>query len=177
MFYKRISIISREVIVAFDPKIFVCSSPNFSARTGRNEFSECLAFLNTRGDDLLSKPLPQLTGWHKACLMDPTRTCISLVRLRRSHRLVGIALLKISYDWRKVVGDVEYVLVDPHFRGDGSGLGRAVMEHLLEQAKKMKVDVVKLISEPDRIGARILYGKLGFVLMEGSDRHFSLDLR
>jgi len=163
--------------MSFNPKQFRVYQPYLIPHCDSPEFPDCLAFLNKRGDDLLrSGPIPEPTGVHKTHLMDPTRTRVSVIREIATDRLVAVALLKVSYDWRKCVGDIEYVLVDKDFRGGGRGLGRALMEHLLEQAREVGVTLVKLVSEPVREDARALYMKLGFKLVEGSDRHFELHL-
>jgi ribosomal protein S18 acetylase RimI-like enzyme len=167
--------------MSFDPEQFRVYQPNLSNHpwSQNSDFYACLAFLNERGQDLLrSGPIPTPDELHQARLMDPTRTRISTIREIATNRLVGVALLKISYDWRKVVGDVEYVLVDEEFRGDDRGLGRALMEHLLTQAREVGITLVKLESRPDpkRERARRLYQNLGFVLIGTSDRHYELKL-
>jgi ribosomal protein S18 acetylase RimI-like enzyme len=163
----------------FDPEHFRVYQPDFSPWRDFKDFNACLAFVNERGQDLLrSGPIPEPDEPHRARLMDPTRTRISIIREIVTGRMVGVALLKISYDWRKVVGDVEYVLVDEEFRGGERGLGRALMEHLLAQAREVGVTLVKLESRPDpkRERARFLYHNLGFKLVGTSDRHFELKL-
>jgi len=161
----------------FDPEQFRVYKPDFSPYRDYADFGACIAFLNERGDDLLrSGPIVTPGELHTARLMDPTRTRISVIREIATNRMVAVALLKVSSDWRKCVGDVEYVLVDEDFRGGGRGLGRALMEHLLEQACEVGVTLVKLVSEPEREDARALYMKLGFKLVKGSDRHFELTL-
>jgi ribosomal protein S18 acetylase RimI-like enzyme len=151
--------------------------PTFWHNRDEDDFGDCIRFLNERGQDLLRSGLISYQcEFHCHCLVDPTRTRISMIREIATNRLVAVALLKISYDWRKVVGDVEYVLVDEDFRGGGRGLGRALMSHLLDQAREVGITLVKLVSEPEREGARALYSKLGFTLVEGSDRHYELVL-
>lgn len=165
----------------FDSQHFRVYQPVLSSHPWSNnkDFDACIAFLNERGQRLLrSGPIAPPGELHAARLMDPTHTRLSIIREIETNRLVAVALLKISYDWRKVVGDVEYVLVDEEFEGGGRGLGRALMEHLLGQAREVGVTLVKLVSEPEpeRERARMLYVNLGFRLVEGSDRHFELTL-
>lgn len=163
----------------FNSEQFRVYQPDFNPYRDYADFGACVAFLNERGGDLLrSGPITEPDELHTARLMDPTRTRITLIREIATNRLVGVALLKISYDWRKCVGDVEYVLVDEEFRGGERGLGRALMEHLLGQAREVGVTLVKLESRPDpkRERARHLYENLGFVLVGTSDRHYELRL-
>mgnify|MGYP003963736941 CR=1 FL=1 len=144
-----------------------------------DDYRDCVTFLNERGDELLqSGLLPYQDALHQRRLIERTRTRISIIRERTTRRVVGVAMLCISYDWRKGVGHVEYVLVDEDFRGGGQGLGRALMEHLLGQVSELRprLSVIRLVSEPWHEAARALYIKLGFVLVEGSDRHYELDL-
>lgn len=163
----------------FDSDRFRVYQPDFNPYRDYADFGACTTFLNERGQDLLrSGPIAPPVELHAARLMDPTRTRFSIVREIATNRIVGVALLKISYDWRKVVGDVEYVLVDEDFRGGDRGIGRALMEHLLAQAREVGVTLVKLESrpEPKRERARALYTNLGFRLVGKSDRHFELTL-
>jgi len=62
------------------------------------------------------------------------------------------------------VGVVEDVVVDKNYRR--MGLGTKLMEKLLEKGKELKVFAVELTSNPQREGARRLYQKLGFELLE-----------
>jgi len=142
------------------------------------DYRDCLTFLNERGQDLLrSGELEYRDALFQARLMDRTRTRISIIRERDTRQMVAVALLMVSYDWRKGVGSVEYVLVDTDFRG--CGLGRVVMEDLLAQAREVRprLSVIRLVSEPWHEAARALYQKLGFTLVDGSDRHFELRLQ
>ncbi len=144
-----------------------------------DDYRDCVTFLNERGEDLLcSGLLDYKDALHQQRLMERTRTLISVIRERATRRMVAVAMLCITHTWRKGVGYVEYVLVDEEFRGGGRGLGRALMEHLLDQVRciRPRVEVVRLVSEPEHGVARLLYQKLGFELDEGSDRHFKLDL-
>ncbi|NQV88827.1 MAG: GNAT family N-acetyltransferase [Parcubacteria group bacterium] len=144
-----------------------------------DDYRDCITFLNERGDELLqSGLLPYQDVLHQRRLMERARTRISVIRQQETGRVVGVAMLCITYDWRKGVGHVEYVLVDEDFRGDGRGLGRALMENLLDQAVGVSplIKVVRLVSEPWHEAARALYENLGFKLVEGSDRHYELDL-
>lgn len=78
--------------------------------------------------------------------------------------LVGIAMMA-KY---KVVsghkGMIEDVVVSSEYRGQG--LGRKLMEKLLEQAEKEKLDDVLLFSGHHRTAAISLYKSLGFKLKE-----------
>ena len=159
--------------MAFDSTLFRIAPARLE------DYRDCVKFLNERGDDLLrSGELDYKDALHQRMLMDRMRTRISVIRERSTRRVVAVAMLCLTYTWRKGVGYVEYVLADEEFRGRGHGLGRAVMEHLLEQVRSVRprVETVKLVSEPWHEAARALYEKLGFSLVDGSDRHWELDL-
>ena len=162
-----------------DTQRFRLYQPNLKSWENSRDLNEIIRFLNERGDDLLRHgPIPEPNEVHGNYLSDPTRTRVSLIRDLDANPacIVAVAMLKFSYDWRNGVGDVECVLVDEAFRF--LGLGRGLMEHLIAQAREVfpKIHFVRLISEPDRVDARTLYLKIGFQLVEGSDRHFELVL-
>ncbi len=79
-------------------------------------------------------------------------------------KLVGIAMMA-KY---KVVsghkGMIEDVVVSSDYRGQG--IGRKLMEKLLEQAESSKLDDVLLFSGHHRTAAISLYKSLGFKLKE-----------
>ncbi|APQ19105.1 GNAT family N-acetyltransferase [Maribacter hydrothermalis] len=81
-----------------------------------------------------------------------------------NDKLVGIAMMA-KY---KVVsghkGMIEDVVVSSEYRGQG--LGRKLMERLLEHAEKEKLDDVLLFSGHHRTAAISLYKSLGFKLKE-----------
>ncbi|MDF4202842.1 GNAT family N-acetyltransferase [Maribacter sp. SA7] len=81
-----------------------------------------------------------------------------------NDKLVGIAMMA-KY---KVVsghkGMIEDVVVSSDYRGQG--IGRKLMEKLLEQAEASKLDDVLLFSGHHRTAAISLYKSLGFKLKE-----------
>jgi len=80
------------------------------------------------------------------------------------EKLIGIAMMA-KY---KVVsghkGMIEDVVVSSKYRG--KGIGRKLMEKLLEQAKNEKLDYVLLFSGHHRTAAIALYKSLGFNLKD-----------
>ena len=59
---------------------------------------------------------------------------------------------------------IEDVVVDQTARG--KGLGKALMNHALERAKKLAVKSVDLTSRPSRETANMLYQSLGYQIRE-----------
>lgn len=80
-------------------------------------------------------------------------------------KLVGISsIVFYRTPTRGRVGRVEDVVVDESARGQG--LGRRMMEILVDEARKREVACVQLDSEPYRPSARKLYDSLGFSMRE-----------
>lgn len=79
--------------------------------------------------------------------------------------IIGFAsLTKYVVPTKGRIGRVEDVVVSDLYRG--GGLGRKLMEDLIEIAKKEKLEYLNLTSSPSRIAARNLYESLGFQIAE-----------
>lgn len=63
-----------------------------------------------------------------------------------------------------LIGRIEDVVVDESQRG--RGMGRIIMEDLVELAKQKGVQALSLTSNPQRIPARRLYESLGFEIYD-----------
>lgn len=75
-------------------------------------------------------------------------------------RIVGMALLCITERIGRRTGQVEDVVVYDGYRG--KGIGKALMNKLIETARKKKLKEVYLTSRPARVAANALYQKIGF---------------
>lgn len=80
------------------------------------------------------------------------------------NQIVGIALLATYKVISGHRGMVEDVVVDTEHRG--KGIGRKLMEKLLEEAKHRNLDSVLLFSGHHREAAISLYKSLGFTLRD-----------
>ena len=80
--------------------------------------------------------------------------------IREGGRIVACACLCIYHQPFSTDATIESVVVSSKMRG--KGLGRKLMEHLLEEAARMKVDCIHLTSNPKRVAANALYQKMGF---------------
>ena len=80
--------------------------------------------------------------------------------IRKEGRIVACASLCIFHQPFSMDATIESVVVSSKMRG--KGLGRKLMEHLLEEAARMKVDCIHLTSNPKREVANALYQKMGF---------------
>lgn len=83
---------------------------------------------------------------------------------REEGRIVACACLCIFHQPFSTDATIESVVVSSKMRG--KGLGRKLMEHLIEEAERMKVDCIHLTSNPKRVAANALYQKMGFVKNE-----------
>lgn len=83
---------------------------------------------------------------------------------KEGDKLVGIALMATYKVISGHKGMIEDVVVDQNYRG--KGIGRELMEKLLEEAKNQHLDEVLLFSGHHRLAAIELYKSLGFALKE-----------
>ena len=79
---------------------------------------------------------------------------------REEGSIVACASLCIFHQPFSTDATIESVVVSSKMRG--KWLGRKLMEHLLEEAARMKVDCIHLTSNPKRETANVLYQKMGF---------------
>lgn len=89
------------------------------------------------------------------------------------NQIVGIALLATYKVISGHRGMVEDVVVDAEHRG--KGIGRKLMETLLEEAKHRNLDSVLLFSGHHREAAIGLYKSLGFSLRESGVYNLKLN--
>lgn len=80
--------------------------------------------------------------------------------IREGGRIVACASLCIFHQPFSTDATIESVVVSSKMRG--KGLGQKLMEHLLAEAARMKVDCIHLTSNPSRVAANALYQKMGF---------------
>lgn len=80
--------------------------------------------------------------------------------IREEDRIVACASLCIFHQPFSTDATIESVVVSSKMRG--KGLGRKLMEHLLEEATRMNVDCIHLTSNPKREAANVLYQNMGF---------------
>lgn len=80
--------------------------------------------------------------------------------IREEGRIVACACLCIFHQPFSTDATIESVVVSSKMRG--KGLGRKLMEHLIDEATRMNVDCIHLTSNPKRVAANALYQKMGF---------------
>ncbi|WP_282049975.1 GNAT family N-acetyltransferase [Maribacter aquivivus] len=126
-------------------------------------FNEVTADLQSQLTELYKQLNAELTQLDLATALSDYNTTDVVICLD-DDKLVGIAMMA-KY---KVVsghkGMIEDVVVSSEYRG--KGIGRKLMEKLLKQAEKSKLDDVLLFSGHHRTAAISLYKSLGFKLKE-----------
>lgn len=83
---------------------------------------------------------------------------------KEDERILGMASMATYKAISGHKGMIEDVVVDSGQRG--KGLGRKLMEKLLEEGKKMELDEILLFSGHHRTAAIKLYNSLGFQLKD-----------
>lgn len=90
---------------------------------------------------------------------------IDCIVVENDGEVAGFAsLITYQVPTKGWVGRIEDVIVDEKFRG--MGLGRGLMEKLIEIAKEKELEIIDLTSNPQRTEARKLYESLGFEIRE-----------
>lgn len=79
---------------------------------------------------------------------------------KEQNALIGMLTLVVYRIPYKKKGWVEDVVVDSSYRGQG--IGTALMEWAIQEAKRLQLQVLDLTSRPKREQANQLYNSLGF---------------
>jgi ribosomal protein S18 acetylase RimI-like enzyme len=96
----------------------------------------------------------------------------SILVIRDDEKIVGMGTLTITDILTGHDGQIDDVVVNDTYRGQG--LGRQLIERLLDLAREKKVATVYLTSRPARVAANKLYQSMGFKLVETNA--YELDL-
>ena len=80
--------------------------------------------------------------------------------LKDKERTVGMATLCLYHAPSGCKGCIEDVVILPEYQG--KGLGKQLLQHVLDEAKLHAPLTIYLTSRPQRIVANSLYRKLGF---------------
>lgn len=89
---------------------------------------------------------------------------LELWTVKDGERIVGMATLAIVVIPEGPRAQIEDVVVDEQYRGQG--LGERLSAKLIERAREKKIPTITLSSRADRVAANKLYQKLGFEMKE-----------
>ena len=89
---------------------------------------------------------------------------IAIVVAKDGERIVGYGLLLMTQKLGKRIGFVEDIIVSEACRGQG--IGKEIMNFIIEEGRKRSCTYLFLTSKPDRVAANSLYQKLGFELLK-----------
>lgn len=84
--------------------------------------------------------------------------------IREEGHIIAAGALCVMHNLEFTIANVESVVVSTKYRG--RGYGKELIEHIIDDAKRLNVHSVHLTSNPKRVIANKLYQKLGFVKYE-----------
>lgn len=100
----------------------------------------------------------------RARVLDVMSQARMLIARNEEGKIVGTASLYKIHLFTRTVGRIEDVVVDGNTRGQG--VGRELMQRLMEEAKRLGISRLFLTSHPTRVEANQLYQKLGFEIYD-----------
>lgn len=92
--------------------------------------------------------------------------------IREEGHIVAAGTLCVMHNLEFTIASVESVVVSSGYRG--RGYGKMLVEHLINEAKRLGVRSIHLTSNPKRIAANNLYQSLGFAKYETNYYHFEI---
>lgn len=123
--------------------------------------------LNSNRETQIAKLFKQLGGEKEQTPLKEVMeedNLITLAYCEHNDQVIGIASMCTYKVISGKKGWIEDVVVDTQYRGQG--IGRKLMEKLLEEGKKKNLSEILLFTEDHRIPAIKLYSGLGFKLKE-----------
>lgn len=115
-----------------------------------------VSVLNALLEQLVKRPV----GLTRERVLEALSQARILIARNEEGKIVGTASLYKTTLFARTVGHVEEVIVDVSTRGQG--VGRELMQRLIEEAKRLGISRLFLTSHPSRVEANQLYQKLGF---------------
>ena len=87
---------------------------------------------------------------------------VEFLIVRNENQIVGMVMMTVKRDFRGAGAFIDNLIVDEKCRGQGLGLGRKLMERMIETAEFMGLSHIDLTCNPKRESANHLYQNLGF---------------
>lgn len=89
---------------------------------------------------------------------------VYVVRSEATKEIIGCGTLAVFHSPTGTKASIEDVVVEP--QQQGKGIGKRLVQHLIEEAKRYAPITLQLTSRPSRQVANYLYQTLGFVQRE-----------
>ena len=93
--------------------------------------------------------------------------------IRADEHIVAAGSLCVMHNLEFTIASVESVVVSSQFRG--RGYGKLLIEHIIDEARRLKVRTIHLTSNPKRVAANNLYQSMGFVKYETNCYHLNIE--
>jgi ribosomal protein S18 acetylase RimI-like enzyme len=125
--------------------------------------NQLLPQLSSKASSLSMEQLLELTS------SDSTMVFVCSNAADQITGMLSLVIMKIPTGKKAWIEDV---VVDSKARGQG--LGKALMDHALQEARERGVKTIDLTSRPSREGANRLYQSLGFKIRETNVYRYKL---
>lgn len=125
--------------------------------------NQLLPQLSSKASSLSMEQLLELTS------SDSTLVFVCSNAVDEIIGMLSLVIMKIPTGRKAWIEDV---VVDSKARGQG--LGKALMDHALQEARERGVKVIDLTSRPSREGANRLYQSLGYQIRETNVYRYKL---
>ncbi|MFZ2192789.1 MAG: GNAT family N-acetyltransferase [Candidatus Moraniibacteriota bacterium] len=118
------------------------------------------------------KPLTFPADWRFAREFMQTGIIISVRDSSKNNMLIGIGMLVPIRKPRGFYGSIEEVVVDEEYRG--KGLGKKIVQTLIQKSVSLKMKCVDLKSSSKREVANRIYRSLGFKIVDSNLYRFKI---
>lgn len=123
-------------------------------------------------DSLLEQLVKHPVGLTRERVEEVLSQARMLIARNEEGKIVGTASLYKIHLFTRTVGRIEDVVVDGSTRGQG--VGRELMQRLMEEARRLGISRLFLTSHPTRVEANQLYQKLGFEIYDTNSYRIDL---
>lgn len=120
------------------------------------EIADAIRYLT----DILDKDHQPLSDSDIQEMLNNPSTHLIVAKTRDTGKIIGMATLIVYRIPYKVKAQLEDVVIDPRYRGQG--IGTKLVNFVIEEAVRAGVKSLNLTSRPERESANLLYLKVGF---------------
>lgn len=108
----------------------------------------------------LDSPFQKLTDHDVQSIIGSHQTHLFVARLFPTYNIIGMVTLVVYRIPFTMKGQLEDLVVDDQFRGQG--IGTQLIQYAIQRARELGVKSLNLTSRPSRVVANRLYERLGF---------------